>query len=352
MFNAAHKDLYYLACDRFIDSYSPKQYERVYSDFEERINREDVFNEAEKKRMRRDYKFWWHIQGLEPEEYFSRALYTQPYKVKNGLVSRWRQNIFQYNVNKRTDCSGLDDKAQFNRKYSKYLKREWILTKDVSLDTLSTFIEKENEVIAKPLNGSGGKGIFKINWNTISDKEKESTLNVLMHNEYIIESVLKQKGYLHDINVDSVNTVRVNTLLENGQVSIISVGLRTGIKGQVTDNMHAGGIFWQVNPKTGEIGYGSRSVGKPFNEHPDSKIKVTGSTIPRFDEAVQICKEAQLITPNIPQIGWDVVISEDFVALIEGNSGAGISNILNSENLWKRLKKYLYKNKTDIVLWY
>ena len=35
-----------------------------------------------------------------------------------------------------------------------------------------------------------------------------------MHNEYIIESVLKQKGYLHDINVDSVNTVRVNTLLE------------------------------------------------------------------------------------------------------------------------------------------
>ena len=164
---------------------------------------------------------------------------------------------------------------------------------------------------------------------------------------YIIESLLKQQGFLNQINPNSVNTVRINTLIDGNNIRVLSVGFRTGVGTRVTDNSHSGGIFWQVNPETGQIAYGSRDFGKIFSAHPETGVVVTGAYIPRYQEALDLCFLAHKRLPSIPQIGWDVVISDDYLALIEGNSGPGIHNVIN-KNEWKYMKKYMYKHCTDI----
>ena len=75
---------------------------------------------------------------------------------------------------------------------------------------------------------------------------------------------------------------------------------------------------------------------------------MTGKYIPRFQEALNVCFLAHKRLPSIPQIGWDVVISDDYIALIEGNSGPGLNNPINNDKNWKYLKKYMYQHCTDI----
>ena len=41
--------------------------------------------------------------------------------------------------------------------------------------------------------------------------------------------------------------------------------------------------------------------------------------IPLFDDAIELVKKAALVIPEIRQIGWDVCISENGPAIIEGN---------------------------------
>ena len=125
--------------------------------------------------------------------------------------------------------------------------------------------------------------------------------------------------------------------------------LRTGRNGSVTDNLHAGGIIWQLNTHNGEIMFGVQADGKIVDTHPDSNIWLSGKKIERFHEALQICLEAQKRIPEVPQVGWDVVISEDGIYLIEGNSGSGFWNCEKDNNCWKRMKKYLIDNHIQIV---
>ena len=166
---------------------------------------------------------------------------------------------------------------------------------------------------------------------------------------YIIEEIIKQKGILHKINESSVNTMRVNTLLDHGKVEVLCAFLRTGREGSVTDNLHAGGILWQINISNGEILFGVQADGKIIDTHPDSNIRLAGEKIAGFQQALQVCIEAQKRVPEVPQVGWDVVISDADIYLIEGNSGAGFWNCEKSNNCWKRMKKYLIGNYIPIV---
>lgn len=167
--------------------------------------------------------------------------------------------------------------------------------------------------------------------------------------QFIIEELLNQKGFLHKVNPCSVNTIRVNTLFDHVEAEVLCAFLRTGRKGSITDNLHSGGILWPINLHNGEIMFGVQADGRIVDTHPDSNIQLSGKKLEGFYEALQICLEAQKRIPEVPQVGWDVVISEEDIYLIEGNSGAGFWNCEKDNNCWKRMKKYLMDNHIQIV---
>ena len=74
---------------------------------------------------------------------------------------------------------------------------------------------------------------------------------------FVMESVLKQNGFLNQINPASVNTLRVNTLIDGDKIVVQACKFRTGVGDQITDNAHSGGILWLVDSETGQIATGS-----------------------------------------------------------------------------------------------
>lgn len=344
--NASCAALYRRKINCVCASFMRKNKEKKYEEFNEILKNNNA-SDKEKRKMRMQYKLLWHLTGMDPEEYCTiGGLKYSTFRTKLNNVSRWRQNVFQYSVNKAECRKYVDDKAVFNELFADMLHRKWILSND---DQLEQFCKKYDEVLVKPLDGSSGRGIHVIRIKEMSDAETVKVIGQLSQENVLIEEVLKQRGVLHDINPTSVNTMRINTLLDNGRVVFLNAFFRTGREGQVTDNLHAGGVFWHVDSETGKIRYGVMVDGNYALVHPDSGIKMAGMQIPHFFEAVELCKRAQLRIPEVPQVGWDVVISDDFIALIEGNSGSGIWDAEHDRNLWKVMKHYLYRNQIDIT---
>ena len=183
MFNKTQSKLYKRNILRFVYSFDSKVLNKIMKEFNEILNGIDESDKM-KKKMMRQYKLLWHLTGLEPEEYLTiGGLKYSTFWTKLHNVSRWRQNVFQYSINDSSKRKLLDDKVEFNKKFSDLLNREWILSND---NNLRAFCSKHNEILVKPLDGSSGRGIYKIKFNDLSDKEKEETINKLSKENVLI----------------------------------------------------------------------------------------------------------------------------------------------------------------------
>ena len=62
------------------------------------------------------------------------------------------------------------------------------------------------------------------------------------------------------------------------------------------------------------------ATGVYYEEHPFTHTKFNGFEIPMFFEAVEMCKKAALVVPQVRYIGWDVAITPTRPVLVEGNT--------------------------------
>ena len=69
------------------------------------------------------------------------------------------------------------------------------------------------------------------------------------------------------------------------------------------------------------------TLGEIFYEHPITKEKILGFQVPMFKEAVEFIKEASAVVPEIAYAGWDVAITPNGPAIIEGNCFPAIFQI-------------------------
>lgn len=347
IFNKTRKALYKRNVNRFFGSFFNKNI--VLNEFNDRLEIAPVFTEREKKRMRREYLFWWHFMGLEPEEYFLNNYYEESLTNKFRNVSRWRMGVFQVSVNQGEDRKYLDDKRLFNARFKDFLGRDYIEAESSSKEEIEAFLKDHSTVFIKPIDGSSGRGVYSVEWNNETEENQQRLVEDLIGKCFLLEEKLEQTGWLNKLNPSCVNTIRMNTLrYPDGRVEFVNAFLRTGRKGKSVDNAHAGGILWHANALNGEITYGCHAWGKKLTVHPDSSIQLSGQKIPRFAEAVELVKKAAQLVPSIAQVGWDVVISEDGISLIEGNSGSGIWNMSSKTKPWTMFKKYLYKYNVKI----
>lgn len=113
----------------------------------------------------------------------------------------------------------LENKVDFNRHFSQFVKRKWISSKECTPVQIQTFIEKYGKVIVKPCNKMKGSGIH------ITDSYREE----YSYGEYIIEEIVKQHPAMV-LNNSSVNTIRLYTILTSSyqDVHVIKACLRGG----------------------------------------------------------------------------------------------------------------------------
>ena len=121
---------------------------------------------------------------------------------------------------------------------------------------------------------------------------------------------------------NALNCMRMITLIDSqGEPHVIFATQKFGLNGRVVDNY---GFGCRVDLETGKIcspgvsGDGSLAI--VYDEHPLTHVKLVGRDIPMFFDACEMVKKAAMKIPQMRYIGWDVGITPDGPAIVEGNN--------------------------------
>lgn len=229
--------------------------------------------------------------------------------INNGIVKKYNDlNYTKY----------FGDKIEFNKKFNKYLLRDWMEVNENNFEEFKSFTEKHNSVVVKPLSESCGKGVEVIK---VSKKNvKEVYENLLKTKRYLVEEVATQCAELASLHPSSINTLRIVTL--NHQ--IVAAFLRIGNDNNIVDNFNHGGLVAPINIETGIIDYlAIDKKGNVYERHPLTNESILWFQIPKWPRIKRFAIQASKEVPQVGYVGWDVSLGEKDPYLIEGNEFPG-----------------------------
>ncbi len=250
-------------------------------------------------------------------DYYIFEMYDLNFKQRKTIMTRGINNKYIKKLNNPNFWYIFDLKDEFNRRYRKYLKRDWLfLEKEADF---YQFIKNKEYIIAKPRNGTCGHGIEKIK---IADYDNLFSY-LVEKNLTVIEELVNQHDLINKLHPYSVNTLRMITIFDGDKAKLAAVYMRIG-NGNHVDNFNSGGMVVPVDIKSGEILYPAYDKAKNLYErHPETGHVIKGFQVPLFQEAVKMVEEVAKIIPEVGIVGWDVAITNEGPLLIEANNFPG-----------------------------
>lgn len=242
-------------------------------------------------------------------------------KERETVLTRGKNNIFvKYYNNKEYNHIFLN-KSEFNEKFKKYLNREYIIL-DNNKDEFNKFIKNKTLIFCKPINGTHGDNMQKIN-----PKEFDGDLYdyLIKKNLRLVEEVVIQCKKMNDLYPYAINTVRIITVHRyDGDVRVVAAYQRIGNHGYIVDNYNGGGMVVPINEETGIIEYPAvDKLKNVYHSHPMTNTKIVGFKVPMYKEAVALAKKCAKVVDEIRYVGWDIAITENGPTIIEGNEYPG-----------------------------
>lgn len=218
----------------------------------------------------------------------------------------------------------INEKDKFAQKFRDFLGRDCICVDKSNLKDAFSFVDRYGKAIAKPFDGYEGNGIFMIN------SEKKDTLERLQNlviggGKFMVEELIVQHPAMAALNKESVNTVRIETMIDrNGESHITNTTVIMGSGGDIINNTHNGGIMCHIDPESGVISSSARDPhGVNLFRHPDTGMILPGYQIPMWKEAKEFALKLSKVVPGVRFIGWDIAITENGPVVIEGNTMPG-----------------------------
>ncbi len=256
-------------------------------------------------------------------DYVMFGFYDMNGKQRNTYLTRVRNKKVCEVMNDYSFAEEFDDKLKFNARFSEFLHRRTLNGESCTREEFSAFLQGQDAFFAKPNHGSCGNGIEKIK---VADFQSEDEILEYIRKKklIILEEVLPQHEAMAKLHPDSVNSIRIVTDLVGKSVHIAYVMVKMGRGGGCCDNTGQGGVICRVDEKTAKI----RSVATDdyfnvFESHPDTGVKFVGYELPMLFDAIALVKKAALVIPQMRHVGWDVAITPDGPAIIEGNEYPG-----------------------------
>ncbi len=237
---------------------------------------------------------------------------------RKTIITRGINNEYIKKYNNPKYMHYFNSKITFNQTFAKYLHREWLELTGNNIKEFKNFCTKHQIIIAKPDNASCGKGVEFID---TKGKDLKRLYKKLYDNQQIlIEEQAKECAVISKLHPDSINTVRVVTLLGN----VVVAFLRMGNNHNHVDNFNHDGLMAPIDIQTGVINYPAVDKKKNiYHVHPLTNQKIVGLKIPKWQEVKELCENAALEIPEVGYVGWDVCIGTNDVFFIEGNEFPG-----------------------------
>ncbi len=221
----------------------------------------------------------------------------------------------------------------------------------ISIDEM--FSEKHN-LIAKPLDGSGGIGIFSFSTSTdrftingenakVEDLKKEFAKGKF----FVQDLITEQHEDMAKLYPQAINTVRVTTVrdLNTGNIEIMGCMLLMGARGAVVSNWHYGGVIINIEDNGYLNKYGFSLYEKKITKHPETGVVFETFKVPFFEECVAEAKRCHELFYGIHSIGWDFAILPDGICFIEGNDNWGMAaHQMVGGGLAAKFNKYYFKH--------
>ena len=240
---------------------------------------------------------------------------------------------------------------------------EQISDKGENSALLYEMLKEKQKIIAKPFNAGKGDGVYMLSYNegNVFLNEKMIAYNDLLlwfknKTNYIITEYAEQAEYASNIFPNTANTIRFMTLIdpETLEPFIISAYHKFGTNLSFpVDNGDRGGLYSLIELKSGRIVHAKnvrmRYVMNDENNisiHPDTGASILNLEVPNWDK---ICQKVLSVAKRfsfLPIVGWDIVVSDDDIIVLEGNNMASFqmyqmfSPILINERLVNCLKYY------------
>jgi len=197
-------------------------------------------------------------------------------------------------------------KTLFRKVKSLYLDADF---NDITLNDVIKIAKDHHEVICKKAKfSSGGRGV--IVWNAEKNDESE-LVDFLQTSEYFIcQAMLKQHSELSRLNPSSVNTLRIFTLLFQGEAHVLSSILRMGVSESRLDNASQGGLVCGIKPNGQLKDVAWNIYGDKFLIHPRG-VEFNSVIIPNYHECIELVKSLAKRMSSISRlISWDLAINE------------------------------------------
>lgn len=196
----------------------------------------------------------------------------------------------------------------------------------IDLEKAMSILSMREEVIVKPSQESGsGRNIMF--YDTKADAEELK--KVLLDSEdgnLTVQDIVKQHHELAKMHPQSLNTVRIYTLMLEDGVHVLSASLKMGANASRIDNVSANsGIIAGIreNGRLMECAYFDMTSGRTTDHHPQG-MPLSEIRVPSFDRMIDTVKRTAQYTGNFRMVGWDLSVDEDGeVILIEANMRKG-----------------------------
>ena len=208
-----------------------------------------------------------------------------------------------------------------------------------AVEEIFRLLDAGTELVIKPLSGGGGHGILflspegeevKINGTLFSREDANTRISSLPNR--IFYKRFMQQGFSHRIFPGALNTIRMITMIspETGLPFIPLAVHRFGTaKSRHVDNWSSGGLSAIIDMGSGILG---KAVAYPehgrltwHSYHPDTGIEIEGQKIPQWEKIkAEILALAENVS-MIPYIGWDVVLSDEKIYILEANTNSDVN---------------------------
>ena len=226
-------------------------------------------------------------------------------------------------LNKREAYEILDNKLLFNQKFKDFVKRDFMDLRD-GFEAFENFLAGKDAFFAKQLDSFGGLGVKKIRLSEHPDRKK--LYDELMQSEmYLAEGVIQQHPEMSRPCPQALNTMRITTIVnDKHEAKVLYAILRVGNGKSDIDNVTSGGMYTMLDEE-GTVRYPMfcDKTAETYYVHPNNGFEFKGFRVPYFKEALEFCKKAAYVEPDLRYIGWDVGISPDGPVLVEGNNLPG-----------------------------
>lgn len=264
------------------------------------------------------------LYGASTADYFELRFFEKTHKERQTYLTTNHALKFIDHVNGAENNQRFYKKDYMYRVLGEFTKREQLFCPTNDFREFESFFLRHRKAFYKPDHAYCGNGIEL--WDADVSDIRELYKRAADQTAVIDEPVIQHPD-LARINPDSVNTVKIYTMMIKNECHMAAAEFRMGRRGSVVDNIERGGLSALVDMETGAIiGPAYDLLMNPYSAHPDTGAEIAGYTLPNWAEVLRFTRECARACP-LAYVEWDFAIRENDCVLIEANANARNSEI-------------------------